>query len=83
MGFGLHVGWAIEGAIGSQLKIDATYVSPNVEMADRLEASSKTFGVPIIMSHWFVGLLSPAAVNFLRPLDRVKVPLMCNVSRCH
>jgi hypothetical protein len=24
MGFGLHVGWAIEGAIGSEFKIDAS-----------------------------------------------------------
>jgi len=38
MGFGMHVGWAVEGAIGSSLKIDATYLSPHVEMSDRLEA---------------------------------------------
>mmetsp|Transcript_3238 Transcript_3238/g.12970 ORF Transcript_3238/g.12970 Transcript_3238/m.12970 type:complete len:173 (-) Transcript_3238:12-530(-) len=36
MGFGMHVGWAIEGAIGTKLKIDATYISPHVEMSDRL-----------------------------------------------
>ena len=35
MGFGMHVGWAIEGAIGSHYKIDATYMSPHVEMSDR------------------------------------------------
>jgi class 3 adenylate cyclase len=27
LGFGLHVGWAIEGAIGSEFKIDASYLS--------------------------------------------------------
>ena len=36
MGFGLHVGWAIEGAIGSKFKIDASYLSPNVNMSARL-----------------------------------------------
>lgn len=41
MGFGLHVGWAIEGAIGSYYKIDASYLSPNVNMASRLEAATK------------------------------------------
>ena len=41
MGFGLHVGWAIEGAIGSNFKIDASYLSPNVNMASRLEAATK------------------------------------------
>jgi len=33
MGFGIHVGWAIEGAIGSDFKIDASYLSPNVNMS--------------------------------------------------
>jgi class 3 adenylate cyclase len=32
MGFGLHYGWAVEGAIGSHLKIDASYLSPHVNM---------------------------------------------------
>jgi class 3 adenylate cyclase len=41
MGFGLHLGWAIEGAIGSFYKIDASYLSPNVNMASRLEAATK------------------------------------------
>lgn len=41
MGFGLHIGWGIEGAIGSEFKIDASYLSPNVNMASRLEAASK------------------------------------------
>ena len=41
MGFGLHVGWAIEGAIGSNYKIDASYLSPNVNLASRLEAACK------------------------------------------
>jgi class 3 adenylate cyclase len=45
MGFGLHVGWAIEGAIGSFYKIDASYLSPHVNMASRLEAATKQFGV--------------------------------------
>ncbi len=41
MGFGLHVGWAIEGAIGSEYKIDASYLSPNVNMTSRLEAATR------------------------------------------
>ena len=41
MGFGLHLGWGIEGAIGSSFKIDTSYLSPNVNMASRLEAATK------------------------------------------
>ena len=50
MGFGLHVGWAIEGAIGSDFKIDASYLSPNVNMASRLEGATKQYGVPLLIS---------------------------------
>jgi class 3 adenylate cyclase len=50
IGFGLHVGWAIEGAIGSFYKIDASYLSPHVNMASRLEAATKQFGVPLLIS---------------------------------
>lgn len=50
MGFGLHLGWAIEGLIGSSFKIDASYLSPNVNMAARLEAATKQYGVQILIS---------------------------------
>jgi len=50
LGLGLHLGYAIEGAIGSYYKIDASYLSPNVRMAERLESSTKYFGVPILIS---------------------------------
>ena len=66
MGYGVHVGWCIEGAIGSLQKIDCTYLSPHVELSDRLEAGSKIFKQPINLSHWFVQLLSPSARKFLR-----------------
>lgn len=50
LGLGLHLGYAIEGAIGSYYKIDASYLSPNVRMAERLEAATKFFGVPLLIS---------------------------------
>ena len=53
MGFGLHAGWAIEGAVGSLQKVDATYLSPHVNMAARMEAASRQFGVAILMTERF------------------------------
>lgn len=50
MGNGLHLGWAIEGAIGSFYKIDASYLSPNVNMANRLEAGTKIYGIPLLLT---------------------------------
>jgi len=50
MGFGLHYGWAIEGAIGSDFKIDASYLSPNVNIAARLETATNLYGVHLLAS---------------------------------
>jgi class 3 adenylate cyclase len=84
MGFGLHVGWAIEGAIGSTYKIDASYLSPNVNMAARLEAATRQFNVPLLLSGPFHSLLTPKHAEKCRRIDIVKVkgsaqpmPLYC------
>jgi len=58
LGFGLHIGWAIEGAIGSTFKIDASYLSPNVNMANILEAATKDYGVPFLFTDSIVHHLS-------------------------
>ncbi len=66
MGFGLHVGWAIEGAIGSDFKIDASYLSPNVNMASRLEAATKQFGTPLLISGQLYQLFSGTTKRYMR-----------------
>ncbi|KAJ1448565.1 hypothetical protein M885DRAFT_583406 [Pelagophyceae sp. CCMP2097] len=73
MGFGLHVGWAIEGTIGSRFKIDASYLSPNVNTAARLEAATHMYGAPLLMSGFFADELSAAARSFCRMVDVVAV----------
>ena len=72
LGMGLHIGWAIEGAIGSKYKIDASYLSPNVNMAARLEAATKQFLTPFL-SHWFVDALTEDARKLCRQIDCVTV----------
>jgi len=74
MGYGLHVGWAIEGAIGSKHKVDPSYLSPHVNMASRLEAATKQYGVPVLLSGDFVDQLKlPTHKKSCRKLDNVKV----------
>jgi hypothetical protein len=73
MGFGLHAGWAIEGAVGSIYKVDATYLSPHVNMAARLETSSRQYKVPLLMSHFFYELLSETPQKKCRKLDVITV----------
>merc|ERR1712070_1232634 len=71
MGFGLHYGWAIEGAIGSEFKIDASYLSPHVNMASRLEAATKQYQVLILMSEPLASLCGPEMVKYFRTIDHV------------
>ena len=37
LNFGIHMGWTIEGAIGSESKIDACYLSPHLTVTYRVE----------------------------------------------
>lgn len=73
MGFGLHAGWAIEGAVGSLQKVDATYLSPHVNMAARMEAATRQFGVAILITRSFFKLLSEPAQTQCRKIDVVTV----------
>ena len=71
MGFGLHFGWGIEGAIGSEYKIDASYLSPNVNLSSRLCAATKHYGVWMLISQQVHGLLSEKMKTMMRKVDRV------------
>ena len=71
IGYGLHYGWAIEGAVGTNIKIDCSYLSPNVNLAARLESATKMYGVNILMSESFHSRLSPAVQQGLRRVDVV------------
>lgn len=73
MGFGLHAGWAIEGAVGSLQKVDATYLSPHVNMAARLETSSKQFKVPLLFSQALYDIMSSEVQEHTRRCDIVTV----------
>ncbi|KAJ1404208.1 nucleotide cyclase [Ochromonadaceae sp. CCMP2298] len=74
IGCGLHVGWAIEGAIGSHRKIDASYLSPHVNFTEYLESSTKQYGIPMLLSEPFYRLLSPEAGRHCRQVDRYDLP---------
>jgi Adenylate and Guanylate cyclase catalytic domain len=71
--FGMDAGWAVEGAVGSEHKIDATYLSPHVNMASRMMSACKHYGVTILFSEAVQELMSDAAKGKLRNLDRVTV----------
>lgn len=71
--YGMDAGWAVEGAVGSEYKIDATYLSPHVNMASRMMSATKQYGVTILLSQAVEELLSKPARARLRHLDTVFV----------
>ena len=72
-GFGLHLGWAIEGAIGSIYKIDASYLSHHVNMSMNLEGLTKAYGVPLLMTDTVYNNLSDTGKTYCRHIDRVSL----------
>jgi len=73
MGFGLHLGWAVEGAIGTVYKMDISYLSPHVNMAARLDVATRQFGVYLLMSGVFRAFLPKRLRDRCRRIDCVKV----------
>jgi len=73
MGFGIHFGWGIEGAIGSPYKIDASYLSPNVNISARLEAATRQYGVSILISGELQEVLTEPFKEITRLIDIVTV----------
>eukprot|EP00549_Striatella_unipunctata_P021916 CAMPEP_0118717148 /NCGR_PEP_ID=MMETSP0800-20121206/27951_1 /TAXON_ID=210618 ORGANISM="Striatella unipunctata, Strain CCMP2910" /NCGR_SAMPLE_ID=MMETSP0800 /ASSEMBLY_ACC=CAM_ASM_000638 /LENGTH=1321 /DNA_ID=CAMNT_0006623759 /DNA_START=80 /DNA_END=4045 /DNA_ORIENTATION=- len=70
---GMDAGWAVEGAVGSEYKIDATYLSPHVNMAARMMTATNQYGVSILLSQAVEVLLSDPARQKLRHLDTIYV----------
>lgn len=73
MTFGMDAGWAIEGAVGSSYKIDATYLSSHLNMASRMMCAAKQFKVAILITQQMQELLSKSAKKVMRHIDTVIV----------
>jgi len=70
---GIHAGWAIEGAVGSEYKIEASYLSPNVAVALNVEGATHTYGVSLLVSQSVVELCCPEMASYCRLIDHVYI----------
>lgn len=73
LSFGIHKGWAIEGAIGSNLKIDPSYLGPDVNVAETLDKANMDYGTCILASDTVVGSCSPQMCELFRRVDRINL----------
>merc|ERR1712232_1431165 len=70
---GVHSGWAIEGSLGTDYKIDATYVSPTVSVAESVERAAEAYGTRVLITETVRQMLCPDMAAQLRLIDRVKI----------
>ena len=70
---GMSAGWAIEGAVGSSQKVDATYLSPHVNNAARLTTACGQYGLPLLLNGSVQELFSSGSKEVLRHVDNVYV----------
>lgn len=66
LGLGLHIGYAIEGAIGSYYKVDASYLSSHPRMAERMEGATKAYGAPVLITEYLYNYFTDKTKTYCR-----------------
>lgn len=80
--FSLHTGRSYEGAIGSEYKVDAIFVSKEVQVCLRLDELCDVYNREILLTAELYMMLSEKAKNLTRKIESVvmkeqpKVPLV-------
>ena len=69
LNFALHMGWTIEGSIGSDSKIDASYMSPHLQASYKIENLCEHYDQQILVSETLYNIMSLKARNTLRKID--------------
>ncbi|MFZ4404014.1 MAG: adenylate/guanylate cyclase domain-containing protein [Pseudobdellovibrionaceae bacterium] len=72
IGMGLHAGQAISGTIGSDERMEYTVIGNTVNTASRIEASTKAFGLDLLISDEVVGKIGDQFLISLAGAAEVK-----------
>ena len=69
----LHKGWGIEGVIGSEHRLDATYISPHIDIGVKLVGLCDEYKLPIILDDTIYDLFGSDVKKLLRKIDVILI----------
>ena len=75
LGLSLHLGWAVQGVIGSDKKLDIAYFSPHLELGQQVLEATALYQTSILMTEVFYEELPKKAREYCRRVDTVVTPL--------
>lgn len=69
MSFALHTGKACEGPIGSEFKVDAIYISKEIQIASRIDGLCDVYNREILLTDDFFNMLSERSKELTRKIE--------------
>jgi class 3 adenylate cyclase len=71
MSFALHTGSAIEGAIGSEFKVDASYLSTDLQILHRIDQLCDVYDRTILITGDLQKMMSDRAKETTRKIETI------------
>ena len=73
VGMSLHIGWGVEGTLGSKYKVDGAILSQQVTVTRKLEEVGRLYSLPIIVSGALKEIARDGVRNILRYVDLIRL----------
>lgn len=69
-----HIGWIIQGPLGSSVKVAPGYISPSIDLCKKLLEATEEFRVPLLFTEEFYCALDERAQNACRRVVNITIP---------